>query len=427
LIQTKLKVGVAGLWHLGAIYSVCFAEIGHEVIAYDPDVEIIKGYQNLITPVYEPGLLDLLQKNLLNSTITFTNDKQKLDDLDFLILAFDTPVDEFDNADNMYVISQFETMAPFLSTNTKIIISSQLPVGSCNKIQQIIGEGPYSSRVLVHPENLRLGKAINSFFSATRIIIGTFDGKPDTLAEKLFNPFHIPIVWMHNKSAEMTKHALNAFLAASISFMGEIADLCEKTGADAKEVEIGLKSDPRIGHSAYLSPGLGFAGGTLARDVQTLSNIQMSEGTILKSIMSSNKINNDWITRLLQKYTTNTCSRICFWGVSYAENTNTLRRSEIYEVMKEMLKSSHFISYVENSEITEKYDSRIKHINDLEQSINDIDVLVVTKRLSKFESNSRVHKLLSDPKFIILDPARLLLDRLPDLSKNKNYFAVGRA
>jgi hypothetical protein len=95
--------------------------------------------------------------------------------------------------------------------------------------------------------------------------------------------------------------------------------------------------------------------------------------------------------------------------------------------MKEMLKSSHSVSYVENSKITEKYDSRIKHINDLEQSINDIDILVVTKRLSKFESNSRVHKLLSNPKFIILDPARLLLDRLPDLSKNKNYFAVGRA
>ncbi len=422
----KLKVGVAGLWHLGAIYSVCFAEIGHKVTAYDPDIELIKGYQNSITPVYEPGLLDLLQKNLINSTITFTNDRQKLEDLDFLILAFDTPVDEFDNANNMYVISQFESIAPFLSSNTKIIISSQLPVGSCNKIQQIIGEGPYSSRVLVHPENLRLGKAINSFFSATRIVIGTFDGKPDALAEKLFNPLSIPIVWMHNKSAEMTKHALNAFLAASITFMGEIANLCEKTGADAKEVEIGLKSDPRIGHSAYLSPGLGFAGGTLARDVQTLSNIQMSEGTILKSIMSSNKINNDWITRILEKSITNTRSRICFWGVSYAENTNTLRRSAIYEVMKQMLKSNHFISFAENSEITEKYDSRIKYINDLEESINDIDVLVVTKKLSKFESNPRVHELLSSPKFIILDPARLLLDRLPVLSKNRNYFAVGR-
>ena len=105
MTPTKLKVGVAGLWHLGAIYSVCLAEIGHEVIAYDPNLEIVKGYQNLITPVYEPGLLDLLQKNLLNSTITFTNNKQKLDDLDFLILAFDTPVDEFDNADNAYVIS----------------------------------------------------------------------------------------------------------------------------------------------------------------------------------------------------------------------------------------------------------------------------------------------------------------------------------
>ena len=118
--------------------------------------------------------------------------------------------------------------------------------------------------------------------------------------------------------------------------------------------------------------------------------------------MTSNKINNDWLARMLQKYTTNTYSTICCWGVSYAENTNTFRRSEIYEVMKEMLKSNHSASYVDYSEITEKYDSTIKHINELEQSIDDIDIIVVIKKLSKFESNSRVHKVPSNPKFIIL-------------------------
>jgi UDPglucose 6-dehydrogenase len=407
------------------VYSICLAEIGHEVTAYDSDETTINNFNKLTTPTYEPGLIDLLRKNLEKKSIVFTNDPTKLSQLDILIVAYDTPVDANDFADDGYVLSKFKGIAPYVSKKTKVIISSQLPVGTSQEIKKIIGDNPQSSRVLVHPENLRLGMAIESFFSAERIIVGTTDGSPDLLVEKLFIPLNIPIIWMHNESAEMTKHALNAFLALSITFMGEISSICEQTGADAKEVEIGVKSDPRVGVHSYLKPGLGFAGGTLARDIRTLTDIQSknrTDKTVLNSVMLSNEYNNDWIRRQLFNHKLNPESKICFWGVTYTKNTNTLRRSEIYDLMKSLVKSQYVISYVEDLEIIDDIDSEITCENDIGESIASIDVLVVTKKLTQLDSRFDVLNLLTNSNFIILDPYRLL----PELNFKANYITVGR-
>ena len=425
-----MKIGVAGLWHLGVMYSVGFAELGHDVIAYDPDSESVSGLKVGELRVFEPGLQEMLTRNIQSKNLQFTDQESDLEKVELFVLAYDTPVDEKDNADAEYVISEFTRIAKYLDSETHILISSQLPVGSSETISKILDAHGLRGRVIVQPENLRLGKAIDSFFDPQRIVAGTLDGQPDPIVIQAFENIDAPIVWMHSKSAEVTKHALNAFLATSVTFMGELAEICEMVGADAKEVEMGLKSDPRIGIKAYLSPGLGFAGGTLARDVRKLSDLQSQirkDPAILTSLLTSNSHNNEWISRSLERIDSKREGlRICFWGVSYTENTDTLRRSEIYEVMKKLIAENSRVSYVENMVIKHGIDSRILLIEKIEESIKEIDILVVSKKLTKVLDSKVVAELLQNKVLWILDASRILLELNSDFAKSNRYLTVGK-
>jgi UDPglucose 6-dehydrogenase len=424
-----MKIGVAGLWHLGTMYAVGFAELGHDVIAYDPDADSISGFRKGNLLVHEPQLQEMLLKNIAKQNITFTNNELDLAQVDLLVLAYDTPVDEDDKADSEYVISEFKRIHMKLKSKVNILVSSQLPVGSSDRIHKILQDSDRDGSVIVQPENLRLGMAVESFFHPARIVAGTHDGSADELVIKLFNGIDAPIVWMHRRSAEVTKHALNAFLATSVTFMGEVAEICESVGADAKEVEIGLKSDPRIGSKAYLSPGLGFAGGTLARDVRKLSELQediRTESALLTSLLTSNRHNNDWISRSLAKILTKEkSSRICFWGISYTENTDTLRRSEVYSLMKSLAETDAKITYVENLVIKDEVDARIVSIDNIEASLDQIDILVVSKKLISPVDLDRIVANILSRDIWILDPSRLLLNQNFDFLKNPRYLTVG--
>jgi UDPglucose 6-dehydrogenase len=426
-----VKIGVAGLWHLGVMYAVGMAELGHEVIAYDPDSHAVSRFKVGELRVFEPGLREMLTKNIQSKNLQFTDIEGDLEKVELFILAYDTPVDEGDNADSDFVISEFQRIVKFLGSEVHILVSSQLPVGSSETISKILEGHGLEGRVIVQPENLRLGKAIDSFFDPKRIVAGTIDGQPDPIVAQAFKNIDAPIIWMHNKSAEVTKHALNAFLATSVTFMGELAEICEMVGADAKEVEIGLKSDPRIGVKAYLSPGLGFAGGTLARDVRKLSNLQMqvrNEPAIFTSLLTSNRHNNEWISRSLEKIAPQKDAlRICFWGVSYTENTDTLRRSEIYEVMKKLMEENSRVSYVENLAIRHGIDARIMCIENIEESLKEIEILVVNKKLTKVLNSKVVPELLKNEDLWILDPSRILLELNLDFAKSSRYLTVGKA
>ena len=425
-----MKIGVAGLWHLGVMYAVGLAELGHRVIAYDPDSDSVSGFKVGELRVFEPGLQEMLTRNIQSKNLQFTNQESDLEKVELFVLGYDTPVDERDHADVGYVISEFSRIAKYLDPETHILISSQLPVGSSEVVREILDYNGHRGRVIVQPENLRLGAAIDSFFDPKRIVAGTIDGQPDPIVIQAFENIDAPIVWMHSKSAEVTKHALNAFLATSVTFMGELAEICEIVGADAKEVEMGLKSDPRIGIKAYLSPGLGFAGGTLARDVRKLSDLQSKirkEPTIFTSLLISNRHNNEWISRSLEKISPQRGGlRICFWGVTYTENTDTLRRSEIYELMKKLVEENSRVSYVENSIIKQGIDGRIRRIENINESVSDIDILVVNKKLAKVLDSKVVSKLLQNKNLWILDPSRILLELNSDFAKSAGYLTVGK-
>lgn len=424
-----MKIGVAGLWHLGVTYAIGFAELGHEVIGYDPDAESIEGFKAGELRVHEPGLVDMLKSNAAQERLKFTNQESDLENIELFVLAYDTPVDDDDNADVDYVISEFKRIAKHLNGDTHVMLSSQLPVGSSELITKLLAEKEHRGRVMVQPENLRLGRAIDSFFQPGRIIVGTKDGLPNSITKEAFAGVDAPIQWMHQKSAEVTKHALNAFLATSVTFMGELSEICEFVGADAKEVELGLKSDSRIGPKAYLSPGLGFAGGTLARDVQKLSSLQgqiRKDSAIFTSLLISNRHNNEWISRAVGKITSEKKNlKICFWGVSYVENTDTLRRSEIYTTMAKLAKEGFEVSFVENFPLKGVMDRNIHCFNEPNESLEDLDILVVNKRLSKGLQDDLLSGHLENGKLWILDPSRLLLELNPTFLGNPRYLTVG--
>jgi len=256
-----VKVTVAGLWHLGTVTAACCAQAGHNVVAYDEDAAIVGQLEQSRLPVDEPGLCELTAAAMAGGKLQFTTDQKELSSSELLWICYDTPVDENDKADIGFVTGRISGLLAFLKPGSMILISSQLPVGSTALLEKKHPEFMFACS----PENLRLGKAIDVFTKPDRVVLGVRNQQAHAPLKRLFEPITDKLEWMSTESAEMTKHAINAFLATSITFINEIAGICEKTGADALEVERGLKTDARIGSKAYLHAGGAFAGGTLAR------------------------------------------------------------------------------------------------------------------------------------------------------------------
>lgn len=334
-----MKVCVLGLWHLGTVTAACLASGGHRVTGLDFDLETVQRLRAGKPPLFEPGLEDLVKSGLEKQRLRFTTDiRSAMDGVEIVWVAYDTPVDEEDGADVKFVIERVERLFPHLPNDTLVLISSQLPVGTTRSLERTYAAA-YPNKPVAFaysPENLRLGKAISIFTQPDRVVAGVRSETDKNRVMALLRPFTERIEWMSAESAEMTKHALNAFLAVSVTFANEIATLCEQVGADAKEVERGLKSETRIGPKAYLSPGGAFAGGTLARDIAFLTQIGAEHGQrthLLSAVRVSNDNHKQWVRRKIQSLLGN-LSRQCVavWGLTYKPDTDTLRRSSSVEL-----------------------------------------------------------------------------------------------
>lgn len=334
-----MKVCVFGLWHLGTVTAACVASGGHEVVGLDFDAEVVGKLQQGVPPLFEPDLEALVGSGFASGKLRFTTDAaEALAGADLLWVAYDTPVDDEDNAQMDYVTERVESLFPHLAANTLVLISSQLPVGTTRQLEARYREQHPDTHVSFgySPENLRLGGAIKVFTAPDRVVVGLRDEADKAKVAALLAPFTENIVWMSVESAEMTKHALNAFLATSVTFANEIAVLCEYTGADAKEVERGLKSEARIGPKAYLAPGAAFAGGTLARDIRFLNILgdQFQQQTpLLSGVRASNDRHKSWVQRkLLELLGDLNGKTVAVWGLTYKPGTDTLRRSSSIEL-----------------------------------------------------------------------------------------------
>ncbi len=336
-----MKVCVLGLWHLGTVTAACLASRGHDVTGLDLDADVVAGLAAGKPPVFEPGLEDLVTAGLASGRLRFTTDvAAAAGGADIVWIVYDTPVDDEDRADVDYVIERAGRLFPHLRNGALVLISSQVPVGTTRRLEQMFAREARGRSVGFgySPENLRLGKAIDAFSRPDRVIVGVRSTVDRERVAALLRPFTERIEWMSVESAEMTKHALNAFLATSVTFINEIAALCEQVGADATEVERGLKSESRIGAKAYLSPGSAFAGGTLARDVVFLSQLGEAQGIathLLSSVKSSNDTHRGWAQRRLEQMLGDVSGKtVGVWGLTYKPGTDTLRRSSSVELCR---------------------------------------------------------------------------------------------
>lgn len=327
---------VLGLWHLGSVTAACMARY-HRVSGLDFDEPVLKKLCAGHAPLHEPGLDNLLAAGIASDHLSFSAEISVAATADVLWVCYDTPVDVDDRSDLDWVHARLARVLPCLRSGTVVLISAQLPVGTC---AQLAKQHP-ALHFACSPENLRLGKALEAFEKPARIIVGVSSAVARTLLEKMLAPLGAPLVWMRPESAEMVKHALNSFLALSVAYINEIATLSEMVGADAQEVAAGLKSDPRIGARAYLGPGGPFAGGTLARDVVTLSQLGITQHrplALIPAIKESNDRHRGWAFRKIQPALTGIKQPIvAVLGLAYTPNTSTLRRSAAVELCRQLL------------------------------------------------------------------------------------------
>jgi UDPglucose 6-dehydrogenase len=338
-------IAVIGLWHLGSVTAACLADEGNQVIGIDPDPATVDGLSASRPPVAELGLEEALSRN--RSRLDFTVAPEALANARCAWVTFDTPVDDDDNADVEWVLAQAVDALAHLREDTLVIVSSQMPVGSCAALQERCAErrGGDSLRFACVPENLRLGRALESFRAGDRIVAGVRSEEDRRELAELLAPFCSQVQWMRVESAEMTKHALNGFLATSVAFINEIAEICESVGADAEEVSRGLKSEQRIGPRAYLGPGDAFAGGTLARDIGFLRVLAGRRGLsahVFAGVADANAAHKDWTSRKLlelfggdaREERSLAGRKIGLWGLTYKPGTDTLRRSSAIELCR---------------------------------------------------------------------------------------------
>ncbi len=429
-----MKICVVGLWHLGAVTAACLASSGHQVIGLDFDETVIDNLKSGQPPLFEPGLEDLVKKGLKAGTLDFSTDiAVAISGVQVIWVAYDTPVDDDDNADVTYVIERVSRLFPYLEAGQEVLISSQLPVGTSKALEALFTKTRPGIAISFSysPENLRLGKAIDVFCHPDRVVIGTRAEKSRQVFAELLAPFTNHIEWMSVESAEMTKHALNAFLATSVTFINEIAALCEQVGADAKEVERGLKSETRIGPRAYLGPGGAFAGGTLARDVAFLTKLGLQYDLpiqLIPAVRKSNDAHKNWPRRRLVQMLGDLKSKnVAVWGVTYKAGTDTLRRSLALELCQWLVEQGAHVRVHDPvvKALPEQY-AAVRLCTLPIDAAQDADALVVATEWPGYREVSvqEVIPVMHTP--IVLDANRFLATSLEGVP-GVIYVSVGKA
>lgn len=335
---------IVGLWHQGSVLSACFADMGHRVRGVGEDERAISALNGGQPPVYEPRLSGLIRRNIRRGRLRYTVDpREGLRGAEFAYIAVDTPVGPHDEPHVAVVDDAARLIGRCISRPLRVCVTAQVPVGTCERLEAILREqNPRAaSKVVYVPEFLRLGSAVDSFRRADRFVVGSNDPAAARRVAALYKPLRRPIVMTDVRTAEMAKHASNAYLAASISFINEIADLCEEVGADVGDVARIMRLDRRIGKHAFLSPGLGFAGGTLGREVRALQGLGRRTGRVtplMDAVIAVNDARASLVPdRLRRLYGSLRGLRVGVFGLTYKPGTSTLRRSAAVEIIRRLV------------------------------------------------------------------------------------------
>jgi UDPglucose 6-dehydrogenase len=341
-----MKIAVVGTGYVGLVTGTCFAETGNNVICVDIDPEKLAKLRAGIVTIYEPGLEVLFERNIKEGRLHFTDQlAEAVRDAQIIFLALPTPPQEDGSADLNYVLNVARDLAPLLNDYKVIVNKSTVPVGTADKVRDIIApltQIPFD--VVSNPEFLREGAAVEDFMKPERVVVGTRSPRARAVMEELYKPFVMsgnPVIFMDERSSELTKYAANSFLATKISFMNEVAQLCERVGADVDQVRKGIGTDSRIG-KRFIFAGVGYGGSCFPKDVKALNYTSHEYGyrfRILESVLEVNKVQKDLLVAKIKEFFKGDLKgkKLAMWGLAFKPNTDDIREAPALAIAEDLL------------------------------------------------------------------------------------------
>ncbi|MFM7399925.1 MAG: UDP-glucose dehydrogenase family protein [Bacteroidota bacterium] len=433
-----MNIAVVGTGYVGLVTGTCFAETGNHVVCVDINEKKVKSLREGVIPIFEPGLDVLFERNTKEGRLHFTtNLAEAVEKAQIIFLALPTPPGEDGSADLSYILGVAKDLGGIITDYKVIVDKSTVPVGTAERVSSILAEQLSKKLfdVVSNPEFLREGVAVEDFMKPDRVVVGTRSERARKLMKQLYEPFvrqGNPIYFMDERSAELTKYAANSYLAMRISFMNEIANLCEKTGANVDQVRIGMGSDSRIG-KRFLFPGIGYGGSCFPKDVQALAKTASDfsyDFKILKSVMKVNGIQKGVLTKKIKKYYKNELEgkTIAVWGLAFKPNTDDIREAPALVIIDELLQLGAKVrafdpEAMEN--VKAIYGDRITYCKTMYDTLEGADSLAIMTEWGEFRAPDfeRMGTLLREK--IIFD-GRNLYDLDTVKEHGFNYQSIGR-
>ena len=433
-----MNIAVVGTGYVGLVTGTCFAETGNTVVCVDNNEQKVMRLKQGEVPIFEPGLEILFERNTKEGRLHFTTNLQEaVERSQIIFLALPTPPGGDGSADLSYIMGVARELTGMIHEYKVIVDKSTVPVGTAEKVAAILAEKLPKKMfdVVSNPEFLREGVAVEDFLKPDRVVVGTRSEKARKLMRQLYEPFvrqGNPIYFMDERSAEMTKYAANSYLATRISFMNEIANLCEKVGANVDQVRIGMGSDGRIG-KRFLFPGIGYGGSCFPKDVQALAKTASEHAydfKILKSVMKINTLQKSVLTKKIRKHFKNDLNgrTIAVWGLAFKPNTDDIREAPALVIIDELLSAGARVQAFDPeamSNVQAIYGDRVRFVSNMYDALAGADCLAIMTEWSEFRTPDfgRMQKLLREP--VIFD-GRNVYDLEAVKALGFQYFSIGR-
>lgn len=432
-----MQITVIGTGYVGLVAGACLADMGNDVICIDNNIEKIEQLKQGVIPIYEPGLEELVKSNVIENRLVFSCDLDSaVKKSQVCFIAVGTPQGEDGSADLQYVFNVAESIAKSMNEYKVIVDKSTVPVGTAEKVANIIKQNTtHFFDVVSNPEFLKQGNAVDDFLHPDRVIIGSDSDKATQIMQDIYAPFFRTgnrVIVMDVKSAEMTKYASNSFLATKISFMNEIANLCEKVGADAEMVRVGMSTDSRIGNK-FLFPGLGYGGSCFPKDVKALIKTGLENNCEMSIISSADKVNKEQRNIFIEKITTRFGQNLQgktfgVWGLAFKPKTNDMREAPAITIINALLEYGAKVKAFDPKAIeTAKFyfEDKITYTKTAYEALEDADSMLLLTEWNEFRRPDfdRMKLLMQSP--IIFD-GRNQYDSKRLAEKGFEYFQVGR-
>ena len=432
-----MNITVIGTGYVGLVAGACLADMGNDVICVDNNIQKLEKLKNGVIPIYEPGLEELVKSNVLENRLSFSNDLDSaVKKSQVCFIAVGTPQGEDGSADLQYVMQVAQSIAKAMNGYKVIVDKSTVPVGTAEKVTEIIKQNTkHPFDVVSNPEFLKQGNAVDDFLSPDRVIIGSNSDKATQIMQEIYAPFFRTgnrVIVMDVKSAEMTKYAANSFLAVKISYANEIANLCEKVGANAEMVRIGMTTDSRIGNK-FLFPGLGYGGSCFPKDVKALIKTGLENGCNMNIIKAADDTNKKqrllFVEKILNKFGQDLCGKtFAVWGLAFKPKTNDMREAPAITIINELLKRGAKVQAYDPKAIDEAkyyFQDKIIYAKNSYEALLNADALLLLTEWNEFRRPDfdKLKALLKSP--IIFD-GRNQYEQERLSAKGIEYICIGK-